>query len=39
MAGGTFGLDTTGATNVQELAVTIADSTGPGGGGPRPTSA
>jgi len=33
MAGGTFGLDTTGATNVQELAVTIADSTGPGGGG------
>lgn len=33
MAGGTFGLDTSGTTNVQELSATIADSKGPGGGG------
>jgi autotransporter-associated beta strand protein len=33
MAGGTFGLDTTNATNVQDLSVDIADSQGPGGGG------
>ncbi|MCX5655177.1 MAG: autotransporter-associated beta strand repeat-containing protein [Planctomycetota bacterium] len=32
MAGGTFGLDTAGATNVQDLSVNIADSKGPGGG-------
>jgi autotransporter-associated beta strand protein len=29
----TFGIDTTGATVVQELAVAITDSKGPGGGG------
>jgi len=33
MAGGTFGLDTTGATNVQDISVNITDSKGPGGGG------
>ena len=33
MAGGTFGLDTSGATNAQELSASIADSKGPGGGG------
>jgi autotransporter-associated beta strand protein len=32
LAGATFGLDTTGATSVQELSTTIADSKGPGGG-------
>ena len=32
MAGATFGLDTTGATTVQELSINIADSQGPGGG-------
>ena len=32
LAGATFGLDTTGATSVQELSATVADSKGPGGG-------
>jgi autotransporter-associated beta strand protein len=32
LAGATFGLDTTGATSVQELSAPIADSKGPGGG-------
>ena len=32
MAGATFGLDTTDATAVQEIALNIADSQGPGGG-------
>lgn len=32
MIGGIFCLDTSGATNVQELAVNIADAKGPGGG-------
>ena len=32
LAGATFGLDTTGATSVQELPAPIADSKGPGGG-------
>lgn len=32
MAGGTFGLDTSGATNAQKLSASIADSKGPGGG-------
>ena len=32
MTGATFGLDTTGATDVQDLSVTISDSKGPGGG-------
>lgn len=32
LAGATFGLDTSGATSVQELTTTIADSKGPGGG-------
>lgn len=33
LARSTFSLDTTGATEVQDLAGTIADSQGPGGGG------
>jgi autotransporter-associated beta strand protein len=32
MAGATFGLDTSKATTVQELSITITDSKGPGGG-------
>ena len=33
VARSTFGVDTTGATEVQELAGSITDSQGPGGGG------
>ena len=32
MAGSTFGLDTTGATEPQEISINITDSKGPGGG-------
>ena len=32
MAGGTFGLDTSGATNAQKISANIVDSKGPGGG-------
>ena len=32
MAGSTFGLDTTGATEPQEISINVTDSKGPGGG-------
>jgi len=32
MAGATFGVDTTGATKVQDISINITDSGGPGGG-------